>query len=474
MAYLPGKPNFGPDDEEQQQPTLSGGGGQPAPVTSGATAAPLSAPPPTGGQSQNQAPSQNANRSGRFTNLQDMLAQNKGIADQVKTAGASAIGSAKDSFNAAADPLRNASFTPQTDWRPAIESITGKTPVNNTATTVPTSGIGVTRMGGTNNLGGISSGGVGAPGALNVTNADPYAALRGMLTQSYNGPGPMSFDVTGATKKADALGNFRTAGAELAVGPYSAGASRLDAGLFGGSGEVRAVQNDLNKQVGEFRDSATKEMGDLNSKVASFEDAAARARDEVRTGLSGYGKELLAALQGRVDTANTQSQADFDSGVVRDASGRVVQFSPPPGVDPADIISDKNYYAPAGKMRGAWTGAAPGSATIGNMVTGDEFARFDALRQLLGDPTFDIQDTGDYTAGGYSLVDDPNYVAPEPELPGPMAKPELGEDGGLKKSDAAAAHAAWAARHPEAAAKSAEEREVERARRLARRNEIYG
>ncbi len=226
-------------------------------------------------------------------------------------------------------------------------------------------------------------------------NAGYLADLNAMLNQQYTGPRDVNYDantdknITTATH----LGNARTAGQELAVGPYSAGANRFDASLFGSSGDVRGVQDSLNKQVGDFRTNTAKEKADLLNKVASFDTAAANARETVRSGLAGAGNEMLNGLTGRADDLNTQAGNDFANGYIRNPeTGEVVQ-------------------APQGQMRGAWEGSQPGSASVGNLASAADFAKFKALGQLLNDPNFSgLTDTGDYVSGRYTTVQDPNQI----------------------------------------------------------------
>jgi len=464
MAYTPPS-QFDGDDKQNEQPALTGGTPA-APPVSGSTQAPAAPSMPSsspGGPSQ--PAQQNAGRSGRWTNLQAIIGQNTGVANQVKTASDKALSGAKSDFDKEADPLRKAEFTANTDWKPVIESVTGNSPkVQQPTTTIPTSGNSVMRMGGTNYGGSIS-----APGSLQVSNADPFAKLKEMLTQTYDGPGAFTFDINGNknVQNTDSLSNYRTAGKVLADGPYSAGASRLDAGIMGGSGDVRAVQDKTAANIGKFKTDTAKENADLNNKVQSFEDAAERARDEVAAGLSGYGSQLLGGIQERVDDANASSSADQANGVARDESGRIIRFGVPNG---ADIISDRYSYADPGQIMGEWKGAAPGSATIGNMVTGDETAKFALLYKLLGGEQFNVSDTGNYTPGGYTTTADPNYVAPTPpRAPTPVSKPSLDSAGGYSVGSPEWNN--WAAQNPTEAKKILDEKEKIRDKKLAQRGD---
>lgn len=309
------------------------------------------------GQQQSASPGmqpmQNANRSGRFTNLQTILGQNQGLGQQVRTAGQTQLGAATTAFNTAADPLRNASFTANTNWQPLFSQL-GNGP--------------------------------------QWAQAQTMSNLQGMLNQEYTGPGPMSFDLQGNRnlQNTAALGNATTAGTQLAVGPYSGSANRMDQAMLGGSGEVRGEMNTLNRDREDFVRGAGREQGELNDRVTGFANQAAAARDEVRNGLIGAGNNMLSEVGDRVTARNNQEFADFSGGVIRDPyTGQI--------------------YNPAGfETAGGWQGPAAGTgATLSNTANADELGRFSGLNALLGMSQFDIGQQSPYSSGYYEIATNP-------------------------------------------------------------------
>lgn len=421
------------DDQQQQAPTVGGaqggfdaGAGQ-APPGGAAAQRPAQSP-----MMQPQTQGQYAGRSGRFTNLQDMIAQNHGVAGQVKAAGQGALGNAQKTYNTQADPLRKATFQANTNWQPLMQGISAAP-----APPMVAPGFAARRDAG-------PALGQTMPGSQNASN---FAGLKSMLDQKYEGPRDLNFDAARDkdVQKADALSNWRTAGQELAVGPYSQGASRFDAGLMGGSGDVRAVQNQAGKDIGAFKESSAKETKDLLDKIAGFDRSAAEARGQVAEGLRGYGNTMLGELGTQSQAQNALELARYGSGVTVDRRNR------PAGTG-------------EGMMRGDWTGAAPGSATAANFVDPASAAKFGALKQLLGDEQFGIQGAGQYKPGSFSTVADPNYVPPTNPYRAPtsIAKKEIDPATGKaiysdpefrkweewQQSDSGQKRMAWESEHP--------------------------
>lgn len=345
MAYVVGRGTGQQDDEQEQAPLLSGGGtsAQPtsAPVTTGtARPAPSASPAPLG---------QNAGRSGRFTNIQTILGQNTGIAKQVGDTSSKAIGAAKSAFDASANPLRGANFSGNTDWR------------------------------------GLYNGAV-QQGARPEAQKSSFEGLRGLLNQDYNGPGKMEFNAGADSnlQKNALLGDARTAGGAIAEGRYNAGARRFDQGLFQADTASQGAMRDTGAKAKEFTDAADTEVGTLNAKVDQFKGDATAARDKVRNELTAEGQALLGGVQARADAANAAEQA---------AIANKNQYRDP-------VTGEVKMLADNQAM-GDWVPGS-GPANVGNTVNADEVSRFSLLRNLLQDAAPDVQDTGDFKAGGYS------------------------------------------------------------------------
>lgn len=359
MAYVVQKPKqdqmqSGP----QAAPTLSGGSPMAQPIAksaaatdSGGAAKPMMQPQ---AQSPGMQPMQNAGRSGRFTNLQTILGQNQGLGAQISKAGQTQLGAAKTAFNTAAQPLRDANFTANTNWQNPFQ-----------------------------NIGYAGESGFRSERTGTIANPS-FQKLSEMLNQQYTGPGVMSFDFQGNKnlQNAAALGDATTAGAQLAVGPYSGSASRLDQAMLGGSGEARGAMKALNSERRGFVNAAGDEQGKLNDKVTGFSKAAEDARNTVREGLSGAGQTMLSDLRGRVKAANDQEVRDYTGGIVRDP------------------VTGQVYSLAGNEQINGWSGPEAGEgANVGNMVSTNEASRFAALRDLLGASQYDINRTGQYQSG---------------------------------------------------------------------------
>lgn len=366
MAYVVGRGSGQQDDDEQQQPTLSGGSapmGGAAPPTTG-TARPAAGPSPMGGQ--------NAGRSGRFTNIQTILGQNKGIANQVSNASGKALGAAKSTFDTAANPLRDASFTANTDWRGLFNAATPQAPT-------PSRNVGG---------GNVQGGGMISEKDAEAFNAgqpnqreSSFAALKGLLTQDYKGPGAVNYNAAGDKniQKAALLSDARTAGGELAEGRYSAGSRRFDQGLFSADSATQQGMRESGKATLDTANANNKEIGELNDKVTGFKTAAANARDVVRSGLLSEGQAILDGVQGRVDARTAQERNDMANGIVRDPNtGQVVNVGP-------------------GEKVAGWEAGT--GANIGNTVNATEDQKFGLLRDLLGGDAPDVRQTGGYASG---------------------------------------------------------------------------
>ncbi len=357
------------EDEEQQvaAPTLAPGAGKTAGgmVSGGGIGGALTAP--------QQTPQQKAG-SGTFTNLSSWLNAGNGRDKQISTAGNAALTGEKTAFTTAKDPVEKASFTATTATNDEIKNVLTPQTV-----TQPSSGS-------------ISSGSgyVADPSeALNPFNAPKPAAapgktlddLKKMITQSYDGPRAIDYDVNNRAglRRLDNLAATNTTGAEL-VGPdaqYGSGNRRLDTTLFGADinsqnaiGANKKGGQDFIGQVG----TDTKRLGD---KVAGFDKAASDARSQTMNQITSFGDTVLGGIEQRVKEANDKQDA-------------------------MQLNRTSDSAVPDGFELGDWVGDGT-RASAGNIMNATESEQLARLRSLIGGDKYNIQDTGDFKSGYYGL-----------------------------------------------------------------------
>lgn len=432
MAYVvPGQ-----DEDEQQQapqqamPKLGGsssfGGGS-------AGSAPLQQ-----GVAPATAPKSNPAQKGTgFTNLSNWLDAGKGRDQAITNKGTGLLSEEKKTFDTAADPLRNATFTGKTEnvgglfeqARP--KTTAAETPIPAGGYKDPATGIvwgpkdpatGVR----TKYTGPLQNQAFGnamdengnevptmAPGGWSATaqqdwqnmqapapaptvtpgSEDATKQLQDMLSQEYTGPREVNYDPSAQKNlwDADSLSNANTVGSVLArpeieQGKYTSGMQRLDDILFGADANSANASKQIGQELGAFKDGVTKEKTTLGDKVTGFDKAAKDASDKVRDELIGIGGGITKSVDDRVKAANNQEITDYND--------QTQIYDPNTG---------KMVAIGEGQVRGGWegyNGAGFGAgATAGNIASDDEISGMQKLSDLLGDPNIAMKDEGNYERG---------------------------------------------------------------------------
>jgi hypothetical protein len=364
MAYL--KPDDDQDQQQQQQGTtpLAPGNNQTGGMVQGGMKGALGPP---------QQTPQQASGSGQFTNLKSWLDAGQGRDQNISTTGNTLLSGEKDIYNKAAQPLRSATFTPTQLSDDQIHNDLFSTTPEHASSDAPQPFV--------------PGGGSGAgTGGSDLAPANGMDELKNWLNPTYNGPRSVNYDIAGNKNlhALDALSATSTAGAQLAGDtPYSAGARRLDNSVFGADAASQKAIAD-NKQGGtDFVKGATDEMTKLGQKVAGFDKVAADTAAKNKEKLKTIGDQIISGAQGKADADNAALQAAMDS-----------------------------KDSPWGMKQGGWVGSTPGSANVGNEITGSESNALQRLGQLIGG--YDVQKSDPFQAGHREYVDDPWAVAQDP------------------------------------------------------------
>jgi hypothetical protein len=417
MAYLPQQDEEDPNKQQQGQPQIGGSGGIGAsPMTQGAQSTPSSNASPMTQSSAMQGSGSN------FVNLSSFLSPTvaKQNQDKVQNLGGALQSGEKQAYDKAADPVRNATYTPiQGSARDIVNKIIQQ-PSTQQPPQQPSAGQpqGVTRLGGPSIQ--IGSGSGASPAMANSGNqvVDNLPLLKAMINQKYTGPRSVDYDPTQSAgmQRLGLLGSADTAINALAPGSFTENLPsaaygqgnrwlddsliKSDAGTMGQIGNVKTGADAFTKQVGD-------EKTVLGDKVKGFDAQAKAASDKAVGELQGYGTEILNGIDTRVGATNAQEQADQAGHVLRDpTTGKVVT----PGVN--QQMTD-NWEAGTGANRG-------------NIATDTERARLGAISSVLGMDNYNIGQGGPYQSGRYTTQTVPGALQPKdwhtPTATGAQAK----------------------------------------------------
>jgi hypothetical protein len=434
------------DDDEQQrqaQPQLGGAGVGASPMTQGA------APSKPAASSPMQAPQRSAmqGKGSNFVNLESFLSPTVAKENQqkVQTLGGQLQTSERDAFNKAADPVRNATYSPiQGSARDLVDKIVPSKPaqptnpaahikgskVENGRVWVPSYSAGgevayreydPQKDGGSG--GGTGGGSMPDPDAAPQApkpdeTASNLASLEALLNQKYNGPRSVDYDASTSKgmQRLGLLGNADTAINALAPGSftenlpaptYGQGNRWLDESLIKGDAGTMANIGSVKKGSEAFASQVGDETKALNDKVSGFDKAAGESSKKARGELEGYGKELLSGIDKRAADANTQEAADHQGGVLRDqTTGKVTH---------AGLNQEQTNNWEAG------SGAVGQGANRGNVSTDTERGRLSQIASLLGMDDYKLDGAGNYQSGRYTTK----------KMPGAMIASEVTEETAL-------------------------------------------
>lgn len=411
MAFLSKQPGEDDENAPQQQaatPTL-GGGASASPMTGGGGGA--SSPAPTMGGGASAAPQKSAMQGtgSNFTNLSSFLTPTvaKQNTEKVQTMGAQLGAAEKQTFNKAADPLRNASFNAvQGNTRELVNNLVPQSAPVDPNAGVPPGGykdpntgqiwgpkdpktgartaVGQGQSGSLDRKQQLGTGTATGPTTRNRKEATPatpapqnasLTELQSMLTQDYNGP--MSVDYDANNKNAQQwsqLGNADTAINAMAPGnftenlpspQYGQGNRWLDEALIKGDvGTIGAI-GESKKASEAFGTKAGEEAKALGEKATGFKAQAADEREKRKGELKTYGDEMLGGIDSRATAANNENSYNMTTG---DASN-------------AQWID----------------GGSP--ATKENVATKEERGRLSEISKLLGVDNYNVKDGGTYRGG---------------------------------------------------------------------------
>ena len=400
MAYLSQQPD---DDEQQKQqgaPQTLGGGSSASPMTGGGMSAP--AAQPSGGASAAPQKSAMQGTGSNFVNLSSFLTPTvaKQNTEKVQAANTTMGAAEKQTFDKAADPLRNASFNAvQGDTRQLVNDL-----VPDQNADVPEGGYKDP------NTGQIWSAKDPKTGARTEVKPQPKAApqqpaqagaslsqLQSMLTQDYTGPMSVNYDANNKNAQQwSQLGNADTAINALAPenftenlpsAQYGQGNRWLDEALIKGDGGTMGAIGESKQAAGRFAEQAAGESKKLAGKAEWLKEEAAAEREKRKGELSAYGDEMLGGIDARVAARNQQEADDYASGVVRDPETGLV----------VDV--------PNGQKKAGWQAGSGGvgqGATKGNSATTTERGRLGSIASLLGMDGYSVADEGQYQSGRYA------------------------------------------------------------------------
>jgi len=265
--------------------------------------------------------------SGGFTNLSNWLDAGKGRDKQISTTGSGLLSTERKTFDTAATPLRDATFTADTTDDAGISNLL------NTET-------------GYNN---------------NQANSAPaMQRLQNMVTQDYTGPMNVDWDPSkrAGLRSLDNLSATSTTGTEL-VGDaqYTAGSKRLDNSLFGADSASQDAIGANKKNTGDFLVAATGEVKTLGDKTTGFQTSAKDARELASGQLGREADRIYADITTRVDHANavdqqTQNRANDGTAVPFRTVRSVIEGS---GANENNIVSrqESAQLRELGKLIGA-------------------------------------------------------------------------------------------------------------------------
>ena len=340
------------DDEEQQAPAMPA-----APKLGGAApAGPAPSQGQTAQQQQNTDRASSAQSKGSgFTNLSNWLSAGKGRDQNITKTGGDLLGKEQNAFDAAAAPVKNASFQ-------------------------------------------------AAGNAAEMFGRGDDAGAAAAMNQTYKGPRDVNYDANAQKNVWDAraLGQTNQVGGVLArpaveAGQYGAGMQRLDNVLFGADSSSQKAIGDQATATKGFETKVGTEKAALGEKVAGLDKQAEAANATARGQLKDvYGQRLagLDAEVGRRNAADAKTRAE-----VAAAGGNLVW----------DPTTNGWRQAAEGQRAAEWTGGgATRENTVGTWETDNGFAR---LNKLLNGETPTVQATGTYESAKRGAEADPNFDA---------------------------------------------------------------
>jgi hypothetical protein len=349
------------DEEEEKQQQQQQASGTP-------TFRPGAAVSSNGMPAPQQTPQQQ--KGSGFVNLDSWLNAGKGRDAAITSTGATKIGAEKDTFNAAAKPVEDATFSATTYgnmWEAGAD-------VDKAAASGDTSG------------------------------------LEKNVSQTYGGPREVNYDATKQQNLWDteALTSADTAGSVLGrkamdAGEYSRGAQALDRVLFGADAASQQAMGGVKNERTAFTDDVKKRSESAGKKVADFDKLAADANVANKARLGEYGGEIVKRVDNRVADA-----------LAKEKEARGVIAGGTHWID----AEGKAHTLAGGESVGDIVG---GGAKQENMITGQESAGLAALNKILGMPT--IQKTGDYQGVSTTVNKDPNWAPPLPSRGGYDPRP---------------------------------------------------
>lgn len=253
MAYTPGQKLEGEEEEAQ-----GGGTGAPAAPTISGPAA-VGGNPSVGGTVAGSSPVAQSNASGGgagtgFVNIDKYLGANKGVGQEVKKRGDSALDKDAGAFGTAA-------ATTQAN----VDANKGKV---------------------------VSDPNAVVSGVLGATSEEQKAAAikaaQDAISSTFQGPGSVAYDIgnTEDAKRANALGNAQSAGKQIAqdtgtMSQYGTGLQAIDAAIYGSSQEndaLKSVADRTKSQVGDQTTKAGAIAADAGATAESIKAQAAATR----------------------------------------------------------------------------------------------------------------------------------------------------------------------------------------------------
>lgn len=415
------------DDEQERQPSQSGVG--PSPMTQGgAQRAPTAAPssPMTA-----RPRSDMQGRGSGMVNLESFLTGNVAQQNQQKivNTGGQLQQQERDTFNKAADPLRQASFSAvQGNARELVDKIVPQAPaqpanaaahiagskVEGGRVWVPMPGFPGQFREYDPKRDGVSQAQTAASQQQQSVAKNSLSQLQSMLSQDYTGPMSVNYDANNANaQRLGQLGNVDTTLNALSPGsftenlPNQQGNNWLDRALLQSDAGTMAEIGRVKSGAEAFRKNAAAETEALANKAHGLKNEAKAARDKARGELETYGKEILGGIDARAKAANDQESADYKNNVLRDpTTGKVIRTS---------------ELRPGQKQTNNWeagSGAVGQGANRGNISNETERGRLGQIASLLGMDSYNVAPAGQYTSGRYTTeMDVPTLIAHAPGTP---------------------------------------------------------
>lgn len=365
MAYTPGNP-FGEEEEQLGAPGAMG-----APSVSGPS---IGSTASVGGTVAGSSPVTQNNGGGAgtgFTNIDRVLAANKGAsgavkqrADQALAKDASAfgtkLGEAQTAMNAApgvVDPTKLVGDV--------MASVTNTTDFGAAGSTSPQLGSGVSN---TTDLGKAATGTYqqpagatqgatgksvprGTPGSTADVQTKAIDAAKNALNAQYTAPLEVGYDVgnTEEAKRAKALSDAQTAGKQIAADTGTlagyTGLDAIDRAIYGSAQEnptLQAAQAAGAAQIGE----QTTKSKDFAAASKGKSEALAKNKEDIRAAFGSQVDKIRSEAQTAADNANTADDALFSQ------KGEKDTWTPGSGNATADQFINAGGLNAIGKVLG--------------------------------------------------------------------------------------------------------------------------